>query len=129
MSKELIIWDEAITSTDLKEVGVAFKAFEGCKHLVVAKPDKRAVVMFMNAEGKVRTVITTSKVNELYRAGKISKVQLLSLIVLRNDNFKTKDGVKADAPVFMLSLPATGWSEMGATKEMSSADWEALANV
>jgi len=120
MSKELIIWKEAVSNTNLQELGKAFEVFAGCKHLIVTKNvDKRAVVMFKNDKEQVSTVITTSTVNRLLREGKITKAQMLTLNVLRG---RIKD---ATEDTLWLSLPATGWSEMGTVTEITN--WEEFA--
>ena len=131
MSADLIIWKEAVTTNDLKEVGKFYEVFAGKQVLFSAKnPDKRAVFLVKDVtpEGKeVRAmVITTAIVNRLFREGKLTRAQLLGLVVLRNDNFVTKDNVKADEPIFMLSLPATGWKEMGAVEEITNLEDLAL---
>ena len=130
MSAELIIWKEAVTSNNLKEVGKAFEVFKGCKTLFVTKnTDKRAVVMFKNDKEQVVTVITTKAVNTLYRTGKITKAQMITLPVLRSDEFTTANGTKSTEPVYLLSLPAQGWGDMVTPQEITEDLFEALATL
>ena len=121
MSVELIIWKDAVASNNnLQDLGKAYELFKGCKHLIVTKnADKRAVVMFKNDKEQVSTVVTTKVVNRLLREGKITKAEMLTLPVLRGKHEESGEDT------LWLSLPATGWSDMGAVKEIT--DWEKLA--
>ena len=112
---DLIIWKEEVSNNNLQELGKAFEIFTGCKHLIVTKNvDKRAVVMFKNDKNQVSTVITTKTVNKLLREKRITPAQLLGLPVLRG----RIEGAEEDT--LWLSLPATGWREIGTVEEITN---------
>jgi len=122
MNAELIIWKDAVNNNSMQELGKACEVFKGCKTLFVTKnTDKRAVVMFKNDKEQVCTVVTTATVNKLFRAGKLTKAQLVTLPILRS---RVKD---ATEDTLWLSLPAQGWQDMVTPEEITN--FEELATL
>ena len=122
MQTELIIWKDAVNNNNMQELGKAFELFKGCKTLFVTKiVDKRVVVMFKNDKEQVSTVVTTATVNRLFREGKITKAQMITLPVLRSRI------TGAEEDTLWLSLPATGWQDMVKPEEISAEKFEDFA--
>ena len=118
MSKELIVWKEAIANAGLTDLGVCFELFKTNKMLFIKKDnDKRAVLMFKDEEAnRVATVVCSGDVNRAIRAGKVSLAQALSLNVLVGKYKNTGD------EVMWLSFPAKGWADVVAPEAINYED-------
>lgn len=73
---------------------------------------KKATFVFFDKEGKTLNVVLSSKLDAMYRAGQIKKLQLISCDVVMMDLVNPTTGETIAEGVLRLQAPASGLTTM-----------------
>jgi hypothetical protein len=128
MNNHVVKWNAPRVNADNSSVidlGTLPTAFKDHEFFFQDKRlNKRATYFIKNPANTNETisVVLSEPVNDLYRAGKLTKLQLLSLPVFFCEKLKNKEGVTYDG--YVLGKPGASWSNFSkvADKAQSVAD-------
>jgi hypothetical protein len=113
MENHVIQWNaprENANGIKMTEIGTLPVAFKGLEFFFVDKrADKNATFMVRKpGSQETITVVLSKPVNDMYRAGDVSKLQLLSLPVYYGEDLVNKSGEKYNG--YILGKPAGNWN-------------------
>lgn len=86
-----------------------------CEVRFTENKDKRATFVFKNDKGLMLTIPLSSKLQEQYTLGTVTKTELLSHEVIKMDIIDQATGAVQAKDVLLLQAKSSGWASFGAT--------------